>query len=82
MVSFCFQQQVIDSGKEKNIGKLKFPLAQLLKSGNMLSEQPFPLKESGQNSTLTCKFILKVQCNLKYLVYVAFVFQWMVLSTL
>lgn len=52
--------QIIDSGKEKNIGKLEFPLAQLLKSENMAIEQPFPLKESGHNSTLTCKLMLKV----------------------
>ena len=52
--------QIIDSGKEKTIGKLEFPLAQLLKSDNMAVEQPFPLKESGHNSTLTCKLMLKV----------------------
>lgn len=52
--------QIIDSGKEKNIGKLEFPLAQLLKSEDMAIEQPFPLKESGHNSTLTCKLMLKV----------------------
>lgn len=59
----CFSSslwQIIDRGKEKNIGKLEFPLTQLLKSENMTIEQPFPLKESGHNSTLTCKFMLKV----------------------
>ena len=35
---------------------------QLLKSEDMTFEQPFPLKESGHNSTLTCRFTLKV-CN-------------------
>lgn len=52
--------QIIDSGKEKSIGKLEFPLTQLIKSESMTIEQPFPLKESGHNSTLTCKFMLKV----------------------
>ncbi|XP_020611586.1 extended synaptotagmin-2-like isoform X2 [Orbicella faveolata] len=51
--------EIIDGGKEKTIGKLEFPLTQLLKSENMTIEQPFPLKESGHNSTLTCKFMLK-----------------------
>ncbi|XP_078376188.1 extended synaptotagmin-2-like isoform X2 [Oculina patagonica] len=51
--------EIIDSGKEKTIGKLEFSLAQLLKSENMTFEQPFPLKESGHNSTLTCRFTLK-----------------------
>ena len=55
-------QQIIDSQKEKSIGKLEFPLMQLLKSEDMTFEQPFPLKESGHNSTLTCRFTLKV-CN-------------------
>lgn len=57
--------QIIDSGKEKSIGKLEFPLAQLLKSESMTVEQPFPLKESGHNSTLTCKFMLKVNFPVK-----------------
>lgn len=57
--------QIIDSGKEKSIGKLEFPLAQLLKSERMTIEQPFPLKESGHNSTLTCKFMLKVNFPVK-----------------
>ena len=52
--------QIIDSGKEKSIGKLEFPLTQLIKSESMTIEQPFPLRESGHNSTLSCKFMLKV----------------------
>lgn len=51
--------EIIDSNKEKSIGKLEFPLAQLLKSEDMTFEQPFPLKDSGHNSTLTCRFTLK-----------------------
>ncbi|CAH3120834.1 unnamed protein product [Porites lobata] len=51
--------EIIDSQKEKSIGKLEFPLMQLLKSEDMTFEQPFPLKESGHNSTLTCRFTLK-----------------------
>lgn len=56
-----FLWQIIDSQKEKNIGKLEFPLTQLLKSENMTVEQPFPLRDSGHNSSLTCKIILKVK---------------------
>ncbi|XP_027052448.1 extended synaptotagmin-2-A-like isoform X2 [Pocillopora damicornis] len=51
--------EIFDSSKEKSIGKLEFPLAQLLKNENMTFEQPFPLKDSGHNSTLTCRFTLK-----------------------
>ena len=57
MPSSC---QVIDSGKDKTIGKLEFSLAQLLKIENMTLDQAFPLKDSGHNSTLTCKLTLKV----------------------
>lgn len=55
-----FSQQIVDSQKEKAIGKLEFSLMQLLKSENMTVEQPFPLKDSGHNSSLTCRFMLKV----------------------
>ena len=59
-VNICVIWQVVDSVKEKTIGKLDFPLARLLNDDNMTFEQPFPLQDSGHNSTLTCTFMLKV----------------------
>ncbi|EDO32931.1 predicted protein [Nematostella vectensis] len=51
--------EVFDSEKEKSIGKLDVPLSSILQDEDMTFEQPFPLKDSGHNSTLTCQFILK-----------------------
>ncbi|XP_031566724.1 extended synaptotagmin-2-A-like isoform X2 [Actinia tenebrosa] len=51
--------EVFDSVKEKSIGKLDLPLERLLKDEDMKFEQPFPLKDSGHNSTLSCSLILK-----------------------
>ncbi|XP_020906062.1 extended synaptotagmin-3 isoform X3 [Exaiptasia diaphana] len=51
--------EVFDSVKEKSIGKLDVTLDRLLKDEDMTFEQPFPLKDSGHNSTITCSLQLK-----------------------
>lgn len=50
---------MFDSVKEKSIGKLDLPLERLLKDDDMTFEQPFPLKDSGHNSTITCSLKLR-----------------------
>lgn len=52
--------EVFDSVKEKCIGKLDVPLERLIKDEDMLFEQPFPLRDSGHNSTITLSLQLKV----------------------
>lgn len=52
--------EVFDSVKEKSIGKLDISLERLLKDDDMVFEQPFPLRDSGHNSTLTLSLQLRV----------------------
>ncbi|KAK3739454.1 hypothetical protein QZH41_017292 [Actinostola sp. cb2023] len=51
--------EVFDTVKEKSIGRIDLRLDRLLKDEDMTFEQPFPLKDSGHNSTITCSLQLK-----------------------
>jgi len=60
--------QVIDnreSGSEP-VGVCKVPLSLLLESTDMTASRPFPLRESGIDSTVTLHLCLRV-CNLLFL---------------
>ena len=58
--SLCFSFKIFDSVKEKSIGKVDFALKRLLSDDDMTFEQPFRVKDSGHDSFLNCKFILRV----------------------
>ena len=51
---------MIDSSKEKNIGVLEIPLSSLIDAGDMSVEQPFPLRDSGYESSIVCELKLRV----------------------
>ena len=51
---------MIDSNKEKNIGVLEIPLSSLIDAEDMSVEQPFPLRDSGYESSIVCELKLRV----------------------
>jgi hypothetical protein len=60
---------VIDSHKEKNIGVLEISLNSLIDAQDMSVEQPFPLRDSGYESSVVCELKLRVCYLLLLLCY-------------
>ncbi|CAB4022584.1 extended synaptotagmin-2-like isoform X2, partial [Paramuricea clavata] len=57
--------EVIDSHKEKNIGVLEISLNSLIDAQDMSVEQPFPLRDSGYESSVVCELKLRALVNRK-----------------
>ncbi len=58
---------MIDNNKEKNIGVLEVQLSTLIDAEDMSVEQPFPLRDSGYESSVVCELKLRV-CYLRFVV--------------
>lgn len=52
--------KVIEAKGTKTLGKMSFDIRKLLSKDGLTVEETFPLKESGEKSTLTCRFTLRV----------------------
>ena len=61
---------MIDNNKEKNIGVLEVQLSTLIDAEDMSVEQPFPLRDSGYESSVVCELKLRVcYLRLQYAMY-------------
>ena len=52
--------KVIEAKGTKTLGEMSFDIRKLLSKDGLTVEETFPLKESGEKSTLTCRFTLRV----------------------
>lgn len=52
--------KVIEAKGTHTLGKMSFDICKLLNKDGMTVEETFPLKESGEKGTLTCRFTLRV----------------------
>ena len=68
MITCVLLIQVIDDreGDSEPVGVCKVPLSLLLESSDLTASRPFPLRESGMDSTVTLHLCLRV-CNLLFL---------------
>lgn len=54
------QIKVIEAKGTKTVGQMSFDIGKLLKKDGLAVEEVFPLEKSGDKSTLTCRFTLRV----------------------